>query len=66
MRENEKISDLDLRHIFDKVDRNNDQQVNRMVSRRLNQKISELRIRSRRCDLLVDTFASSLGLISSG
>eukprot|EP00090_Calanus_glacialis_P030812 TRINITY_DN50104_c0_g1_i1.p1 TRINITY_DN50104_c0_g1~~TRINITY_DN50104_c0_g1_i1.p1 ORF type:complete len:196 (-),score=57.81 TRINITY_DN50104_c0_g1_i1:42-629(-) len=31
-RENEKISDLDLRHIFDKVDRNHDQQVNRMVN----------------------------------
>ena len=31
-RENEKISDLDLRHIFDKVDLNQDSYVNRMVS----------------------------------
>ena len=30
-RENEKISDLDLRHIFDKVDLNQDSYVNRMV-----------------------------------
>ena len=31
-RENERISDLDLRHIFDKVDLNQDSYVNRMVS----------------------------------
>ena len=30
-RENERISDLDLRHIFDKVDLNQDSYVNRMV-----------------------------------
>ena len=32
-RENERISDLDLRHIFDKVDLNQDSYVNRMVSK---------------------------------
>ena len=32
-RENEKISDLDLRHIFDKVDLNQDCYVNRMEMR---------------------------------
>ena len=31
IRENEKISDLDLRHMFDKVDRDHDGQVTRMV-----------------------------------
>ena len=31
-RENERISDLDLRHIFEKVDINQDQYVNRMVN----------------------------------
>ena len=30
-RENEVISDLDLRHIFEKVDLNQDSYVNRMV-----------------------------------
>ena len=30
-RENERISDLDLRHIFEKVDVNQDNYVNRMV-----------------------------------
>ena len=30
-RENERISDLDLRHIFDKVDLNRDNYVNREV-----------------------------------
>merc|ERR1711879_276653 len=33
VRENEKISDLDLRHIFEKVDVNQDQYVNRMEMR---------------------------------
>ena len=32
-RENDRISDRDLRHIFDKVDVNRDTYVNRMVSR---------------------------------
>ena len=40
-RENEKISDLDLRHIFDKVDLNQDSYVNRMVME-VNTKISRL------------------------
>ena len=31
-RENDRISDRDLRHIFDKVDVNRDTYVNRMVS----------------------------------
>jgi len=33
VRENEMISDQDLRHVFDKVDRNKDEYVNRMELR---------------------------------
>ena len=31
MREKEKFSDKDMKHIFDKVDRNHDQRINRKV-----------------------------------
>ena len=60
-RENEKISDLDLRHIFDKVDLNQDSYVNRMVSSVRERREKLLRFFFfRKCDWHAAIFASSL------
>ena len=61
-RENEKISDLDLRHIFDKVDLNQDSYVNRMVISVM-ERFSLLfffHVAFRKCDWPAAIFASSL------
>ena len=65
-RENEKISDLDLRHIFDKVDLNQDSYVNRMVISVMEKRgdifspIFFVHVAYRKCDWHAAIFASSL------
>ena len=59
-RENEKISDLDLRHIFDKVDLNQDSYVNRMVISVMEGKENIFPVAYRKCDWHAAIFASSL------